>query len=63
MEGNPKNQKPAKNERRMIAQAIKERTGKIMISLSFRRIPRLVFINCQLFPNFPMEARKQDADN
>lgn len=63
MDGNPKNQNPVKNESKIIAHATKESTGKIMISLSFRRTPKLVFINCQLRPNFPMKRHKPIADN
>ena len=63
LEGNPKNQNPVKNETNMIAQAMKESTGKIIISLSFRSTPKLVFINCQLRPNFPMKSCKQLMDN
>jgi hypothetical protein len=55
MDGNPKNQNPAKNDSKMITQEIKESTGKIMISLSFRSTPKLVFISCQLRPILPMK--------
>ena len=63
IDGTPKNQNPMKKDNKMITQAMNERTGKIMISLSFRSTPRLVFINCQLRPIFPMEIGKHIADN
>jgi hypothetical protein len=62
-EGNPKNQNPTKNDNRIITQEKKDRIGKSIISLSFRSTPRLVFISCQLVPNFPMKTGKRILNN